>query len=95
VNVIGVTNPYAGCTGNLLESTPTVKFGIALPFNATNSSVLSLDGNVLYLIESRPPASGGAILYPTVPSWSSSPPVFCPNPDFVYVGGSAGRPMRS
>jgi hypothetical protein len=63
VNVIGVTNPYAGCTGNALGSTPTVKFGIALPFNATNSSVLSLDGNLLYLIESRPPASGGAILH--------------------------------
>jgi len=57
VNVIGVTNPYATCPGNLTGLTPTIKFGIALPFSATNSSVLSLDGKVLYLIESRPAAS--------------------------------------
>jgi hypothetical protein len=63
VNVIAVTNPYATCAGNPTGSTPTVKFGIALPFSATNSSVLSLDGMVLYLIESRPSTSGGAILH--------------------------------
>jgi hypothetical protein len=30
VNVIAITNPYAGCPGNLLGQTPTVKFGLRM-----------------------------------------------------------------
>lgn len=64
VNVIAITNPYAGCPGNATGSTPTIKFGIALPFTTAQlSPVLSLDGTVLYIMEGRPSASGGAILH--------------------------------
>jgi hypothetical protein len=63
VNVIAITNAYAGCPGNAAGATPTVKFGIALPFGTATSPVPSLDGTVLYVIESRPSASGGPILH--------------------------------
>ena len=54
VNVIAITNPYAGCTGNAAGTTPTVKFGIALPFGTATSAVPSLDGTVLYVIRVAP-----------------------------------------
>jgi len=54
VNVIGITNPYALCPGNLLGTTPTVKFGIAMTNGTATSAVPSLDGTVLYVIESAP-----------------------------------------
>jgi hypothetical protein len=63
VNVIAITNAYAGCTGNPAGATPTVKFGIALPNGTATSAVPSLDGTVLYVIESRPSGSGGPILH--------------------------------
>jgi hypothetical protein len=63
VNVIGITQPYAGCAGNPTGQTPTVKFGIALPYGTSTSPVLSLDGNVLYVFQSRPSANGGPILH--------------------------------
>ena len=63
VNVIAITNAYAGCTGNATGATPTVKFGIALPYGTATSAVPSLDGTVLYVIESRPSANGGPILH--------------------------------
>jgi len=63
VNVIAITNAYAGCTGNAAGATPTVKFGIALPYGTATSAVPSLDGTVLYVIESRPSANGGPILH--------------------------------
>ena len=62
-NVIAITNAYAGCSGNLLGTTPTVKFGIALTYGTATSPVPSLDGTVLYVIESRPSANGGPILH--------------------------------
>ena len=63
VNVIAITNAYAGCTGNAAGATPTVKFGIALPYGTATSAVPSLDGTILYVIESRPSANGGPILH--------------------------------
>jgi hypothetical protein len=63
VNVIGITNPYAGCPGNGAGATPTVKFGIRLPYGTATSAVPSLDGEILYVIESRPSANGGPILH--------------------------------
>ena len=63
VNVIAITNAYAGCTGNAAGATPTVKFGIALPYGTATSAVPSLDGTVLYVLESRPSANGGPILH--------------------------------
>ena len=63
VNVIAITNAYAGCAGNAAGATPTVKFGIALPYGTATSAVPSLDGTVLYVIESRPSANGGPILH--------------------------------
>jgi hypothetical protein len=63
VNVIGITNPYRGCPGNPANMTPTVKFGLGLPYGVPTSSVPSLDGEVLYVIESRPSNQGGAILH--------------------------------
>ena len=63
VNVIAITNPYGGCPGNAAGATPTVKFGIALPFGTATSAVPSFDGKVLYVIESRPSANGGMILH--------------------------------
>jgi len=52
VNVIAITNPYAGCTGNTAGATPTVKFGLRLGTGTATSPVLSLDGKVLYVFES-------------------------------------------
>jgi hypothetical protein len=63
VNVIAITNAYAGCTGNATGATPTVKFGIALPYGTATSAVPSIDGTVLYVIQSRPSANGGPILH--------------------------------
>ena len=63
VNVIGITNPYAGCPGNPTGATPTVKFGIRMATGTATSAVPSLDGNVLYVIESRASGSGGVILH--------------------------------
>jgi hypothetical protein len=62
-NVIAVTNPYAGCPGNPQNLTPTVKFAIRLPYGTGTSPTLSLDGSVLYVVESRPENSGGPILH--------------------------------
>ena len=63
VNVIAITNAYAGCFGNATGATPTVKFGIALPYGTATSAALSFDGTVLYVIQSRPSANGGPILH--------------------------------
>ena len=54
VNVVAITNAYAGCTGNSTGATPTVKFGIAMAAGTATSPVPSLDGKVLYVFESRP-----------------------------------------
>ena len=62
-NVIAITNAYAGCTGNATGATPTVKFGIALPYGTATSAVPSFDGTVLYVMQSRPSANGGPILH--------------------------------
>jgi len=51
-NVIAITNAYAGCTGNLLGATPTVKWGIRMTSGTATSAVPSLDGKVLYVLES-------------------------------------------
>jgi hypothetical protein len=59
-NVIAMTNPYVGCPGNPANLTPTVKFALRLGSGTGTSATLSLDGNVLYVVESA--ASGGAIL---------------------------------
>ena len=63
VNVIAITNPYVGCPGNPANLTPTVKFGLRLPHGVPTSPVPSLDGEVLYVIESRPSVNGGMILH--------------------------------
>lgn len=62
-NVIGITNPYPGCPGNPAGRTPTVKFALRLPYGVPTSATLSLDGTVLYVIESRPREKGGALLH--------------------------------
>jgi hypothetical protein len=62
-NVIGITNPYPGCPGNPAGRTPTVKFALRLPYAVPTSATLSLDGTVLYVIESRPREKGGVILH--------------------------------
>jgi len=61
VNVIGLTNIYAPCPNNSTGATPTVKFGIRMGTGTATSAVPSLDGTVLYVIESR--TSGGVILH--------------------------------
>jgi len=77
VNVIAITNAYAGCTGNAAGTTPTVKFGIALPYGTATSAVPSLDGTVLYVLESRPSANGGPILHAiNVNNITTSPGVY-------------------
>ncbi len=63
VNVVAITNPYATCLGNPLGVTPTVKFGIRLPYGTATSAVPSLDGTILYVLESRPSGNGGVILH--------------------------------
>src|SRR5882762_1876613 len=60
VNIIAVTNPYALCPGNLLGTTPTVKFGIAMTNGTATSAVPSLDGTVLYVMEN---AAAGMVLH--------------------------------
>jgi hypothetical protein len=62
-NVIAITNPYAPCPGNAGGATPTVKFGLRLPFGTATSPVPNYLGTILYVIESRPLASGGMILH--------------------------------
>jgi hypothetical protein len=63
VNVIGITNAYAGCAGNVAGATPTVKFGLATVYGTPTSAVPSLDGKILYVLESRPSANGGVVLH--------------------------------
>jgi hypothetical protein len=63
VNTIAITNPYAGCAGNSAGLTPTVKFGLAMAYGTATSAVPSLDGKILYVLESRPSANGGVVLH--------------------------------
>ncbi len=63
VNTIAITNPYGFCPGNAGGMTPTVKFGLAMAYGTATSPVPSLDGKVLYFLESRPSAQGGVILH--------------------------------
>ena len=63
VNLIAIRNPYAGCPGNAAGATPTVKFGLRLPYGVPTSPVPNIDGTILYVIESRPSANGGPILH--------------------------------
>jgi hypothetical protein len=63
VNVIAITNPYAGCPGNAAGTTPTVKFGLRMGTGTSTSPVPSLDGQTLYVFESRTIANGGVILH--------------------------------
>ena len=56
VNVIAITNPYAGCPGNATGTTPTVKLGLRMGTGTSTSPVPSLDGQTLYVFESRPSA---------------------------------------
>jgi hypothetical protein len=51
-NVIAITNAYAGCSGNAAGTTPTVKWGIRMAAGTATSAVPSLDGKVLYVLES-------------------------------------------
>ncbi|HEY7290133.1 MAG TPA: hypothetical protein VH583_09875 [Vicinamibacterales bacterium] len=51
-NVIAITNAYAGCSGNTSGTTPTVKWGIRMTSGTATSAVPSLDGTVLYVLES-------------------------------------------
>jgi hypothetical protein len=60
VNVIAITNPYAGCSGNPAGTTPTVKFGLRLGTGTATSPAISLDGKVLYVFES---ITNGLILH--------------------------------
>jgi hypothetical protein len=60
VNVIAITNSYAGCPNNSDGKTPTVKFGLRLTAGTATSPVPSLDGQTLYVIESR---ATGVILH--------------------------------
>ena len=53
-NVIAITNAYAGCSGNAAGTTPTVKWAIRMTSGTATSAVPSLDGTVLYVLESRP-----------------------------------------
>jgi hypothetical protein len=52
-NVIAITNPYSTCPGNAGGTTPTVKFALRLTSGTATASVPSLDGTVLYVLESR------------------------------------------
>jgi hypothetical protein len=52
-NVIAITNAYAGCPNNALGTTPTVRWGIRMTSGTATSPVPSLDGKVLYVIESK------------------------------------------
>ncbi|MEP6914959.1 MAG: hypothetical protein ABJC89_04910 [Acidobacteriota bacterium] len=59
-NVIAITNPYSICPGNSTGTTPTVKFALRLTSGTATSSVPSLDGTILYVLESR---AGSTILH--------------------------------
>jgi hypothetical protein len=63
VNVIAITNSYAGCTGNATGKTPTVKWGLRMGTGTATSPVPSFDGSTLYVLESRTTAGGGLILH--------------------------------
>jgi hypothetical protein len=63
VNVIAITNSYAGCPGNSTGKTPTVKFGLRLGTGTATSPVPSMDGKTLYVFESRSVAAGGLVLH--------------------------------
>jgi hypothetical protein len=63
VNVIAITNSYAGCSGNVNGQTPTVKFGVRMGTGTATSPVPSLDGKTLYVFESRSLANGGLVLH--------------------------------
>jgi hypothetical protein len=52
-NVVAITNAYAGCPGNAAGTTPSVKWAIAMTAGTATSAVPSLDGTVLYVLESR------------------------------------------
>jgi hypothetical protein len=52
-NVIAITNPYSTCPGNAGGTTPTVKFALRLTSGTATAAVPSLDGTVLYVLESR------------------------------------------
>jgi hypothetical protein len=52
-NVIAITNPYSICPGNSTGATPTVKFALRMTSGTATSAVPSLDGSVLYVLESR------------------------------------------
>jgi hypothetical protein len=52
-NVIAITNPYSTCPGNAGGTTPTVKFALRMTSGTATSVVPSLDGTVLYVLESR------------------------------------------
>jgi hypothetical protein len=59
-NVIAITNAYAGCAGNAAGTTPTVKWAIAMTSGTATSTVPSLDGSVLYVLES---SAAGVVLH--------------------------------
>jgi hypothetical protein len=59
-NVIAITNAYAGCAGNAAGTTPSVKWAIAMTSGTATSAVPSLDGTVLYVLES---AASGVVLH--------------------------------
>ena len=63
VNVIAITNSYATCPNNATGQTPTVKFGLRMGTGTATSPVPSLDGQTLYVFESRSIAAGGLILH--------------------------------
>jgi len=52
-NVIAITNPYSTCPGNSTGTTPTVKWALRMTSGTATSAVPSLDGTVLYVLESR------------------------------------------
>jgi hypothetical protein len=52
-NVIAITNPYSICPGNAGGTTPTVKWALRMTAGTATSAVPSLDGTVLYVLESR------------------------------------------
>jgi hypothetical protein len=59
-NVIAITNPYSTCPGNSTGTTPTVKWALRMTSGTATSAVPSLDGTVLYVLESR---AGSTILH--------------------------------
>lgn len=59
-NVIAITNPYSICPGNATGTTPTVKWALRMTSGTATSAVPSLDGSVLYVLESR---AGSTLLH--------------------------------